>query len=50
MARMLGGRAEPPTYTVIGLPLAILVFFFERRKERANEGDEIYAPCDMAPE
>lgn len=28
--------------TVIGLPLAILVFLFEQRKERANEEDEVY--------
>jgi hypothetical protein len=28
--------------TVIGLPLAILIFFLEQRKERATEEDEIY--------
>lgn len=28
--------------TVIGLPLAILVFVFEQRKERENEEDEVY--------
>ena len=28
--------------TVIGLPLAILLFFFEQRKERATEEDEGY--------
>jgi hypothetical protein len=28
--------------TVIGLPLAILVFLYEQRKERANEEDEVY--------
>ena len=28
--------------TVIGLPLAILVFFFEQRKERENEEEEVY--------
>ena len=28
--------------TVIGLPLAILIFFFEQRKERATEEDEVY--------
>jgi hypothetical protein len=28
--------------TVIGLPLAIAVFLFEQRKERANEEDEVY--------
>lgn len=28
--------------TVIGLPLAIFVFIFEQRKERANEDDEVY--------
>jgi hypothetical protein len=28
--------------TVIGLPLAILVFFFEQRKERDNEEEEVY--------
>ena len=28
--------------TVIGLPLAIAVFFFEQRKERENEDEEVY--------
>ena len=28
--------------TVIGLPLAIGVFFFEQRKERENEEEEVY--------
>ncbi len=28
--------------TVIGLPLAILLFIFEQRKERATEEDEVY--------
>lgn len=28
--------------TVIGLPLAIFVFFFEQRKERDNEEEEVY--------
>ena len=28
--------------TVIGLPLAIVVFLFEQRKERENEEDEVY--------
>ncbi len=28
--------------TVVGLPLAILVFLYEQRKERANEEDEVY--------
>lgn len=28
--------------TVIGLPLAIALFFHEQRKERANEEDEVY--------
>jgi len=28
--------------TVIGLPLAILVFIYERRKERENEEEEVY--------
>ena len=28
--------------TVVGLPLAILVFVYERRNERANEEEEIY--------
>ena len=28
--------------TVIGLPLAIAVFFFEQRKERENEEEEVY--------
>lgn len=28
--------------TVVGLPLAILVFIYEQRKERANEEDEVY--------
>lgn len=28
--------------TVVGLPLAIFVFLFEQRKERANEEDEVY--------
>lgn len=28
--------------TVIGLPLAIGVFIYEQRKERANEEDEVY--------
>jgi hypothetical protein len=28
--------------TVIGLPLAICVFFFEQRKERENEEEEVY--------
>jgi hypothetical protein len=28
--------------TVIGLPLAIALFFYEQRKERANEEDEVY--------
>lgn len=27
--------------TVVGLPMAILIFVFEQRKERANEEDEI---------
>src|SRR4051812_21074038 len=28
--------------TVVGLPLAIGVFFFEQRKERENEEEEVY--------
>ncbi len=28
--------------TVIGLPVAIAIFIFEQRKERANEEDEVY--------
>jgi hypothetical protein len=28
--------------TVIGLPMAIAVFFFEQRKERENEEEEVY--------
>lgn len=28
--------------TVVGLPIAIFVFLFEQRKERANEEDEVY--------
>jgi len=28
--------------TVIGLPLAIVLFLFEQRKERATEEDEVY--------
>lgn len=28
--------------TVVGLPLAILVFLFEQRKERENEDEEVY--------
>jgi hypothetical protein len=28
--------------TVVGLPLAIVVFLYEQRKERANEEDEVY--------
>jgi len=28
--------------TVIGLPMAIAIFFFEQRKERANEEAEVY--------
>src|SRR3990172_10085865 len=28
--------------TVIGFPLAILVFLFEQRKERENEDEEVY--------
>ena len=28
--------------TVIGLPLAILVFVYERRKERQSDDDELY--------
>jgi len=28
--------------TVVGLPMAILVFVFEQRKERDNEEDEVY--------
>jgi hypothetical protein len=28
--------------TVIGLPLAITLFLYEQRKERANEKDEVY--------
>ncbi|KAF0124047.1 MAG: hypothetical protein FD189_2560 [Elusimicrobia bacterium] len=28
--------------TVIGLPMAIVVFVFEQRKERENEEDEVY--------
>jgi len=28
--------------TVIGLPLAIALFLFEQRKQRANEEDEVY--------
>src|SRR5262245_35186348 len=28
--------------TVIGLPLAIVVFLFEQRKERENEEEEVY--------
>lgn len=28
--------------TVVGLPLAIFVFLFDQRKERANEEDEVY--------
>ncbi|HJW52820.1 MAG TPA: hypothetical protein VJ501_12480 [Burkholderiaceae bacterium] len=28
--------------TVIGLPLAIFVFLYEQRKERATEEDEVY--------
>ena len=28
--------------TVIGLPAAIVIFFFEQRRERGNEEDEVY--------
>jgi len=28
--------------TIIGLPFAILVYFLEQRRERKNEGEEIY--------
>ncbi len=28
--------------TIIGLPFAILVYFIEQRRERKNEGEEIY--------
>ena len=28
--------------TVIGLPMAIFLFLFEQRKERATEEDEVY--------
>src|SRR5687768_7226600 len=28
--------------TVVGLPLAILVFLYEQRKERENEEEEVY--------
>jgi hypothetical protein len=28
--------------TVIGLPMAILVFIYEQRKERESEEDEVY--------
>ena len=28
--------------TVVGLPLAILVFLYEQRKERDNEEEEVY--------
>ncbi len=28
--------------TVVGLPLAIFVFYFEQRKERENEDEEVY--------
>ncbi len=28
--------------TVVGLPLAILIFIFEQRRERRNEEDEVY--------
>ncbi|MGZ8981919.1 MAG: hypothetical protein ACXW2G_03380 [Burkholderiaceae bacterium] len=28
--------------TVVGLPLAIVIFFFEQRRERGNEEDEVY--------
>src|SRR4051794_40337646 len=28
--------------TVVGLPLAIFIFYFEQRKERENEDEEVY--------
>lgn len=36
--------AEALSYvvTIFGLPLAILVFIYEQRRERRNEGEEIY--------
>lgn len=30
------------TVTIVGLPVAIVIFFYEQRKERANEEEEIY--------
>jgi hypothetical protein len=38
------GAWEVASYvvTVIGLPLAIAIFFFEQRRERRNEEDEVY--------
>jgi hypothetical protein len=38
------GHWEVASYvvTVIGLPLAIVVFFLEQRRERRNEEDEVY--------
>ncbi len=30
------------TVTIVGLPVAIVIFLYEQRKERANEEEEIY--------
>ncbi len=30
------------TVTIVGLPIAIVIFLYEQRKERANEEEEIY--------
>ena len=41
---MDAGTWEIASYvvTVVGLPLAILIFFIEQRRERRNEEDEVY--------
>jgi hypothetical protein len=38
------GSWEVASYvvTVVGLPLAIVIFIFEQRRERRNEEDEVY--------
>lgn len=53
-AEFLFGPSAPPAMTiqtwellsyvvtVVGLPLAILVFIYEQRKERENDEDEVY--------
>jgi hypothetical protein len=42
MFDMQGWELASYVVTVIGLPLAIAVFLYEQRKERANEEDEVY--------